>query len=68
MEEVFVPPIIRRFATSTLPHRIVHKTRTVNRNQMTGNRGPLKKSSYIRKKKVGCSLYHGLKNDTITID
>ncbi|EJW78304.1 hypothetical protein WUBG_10787, partial [Wuchereria bancrofti] len=70
MEEVFVPPIIRRCAI-TLSHSTLRKTRTVKSNQMTKNRVLKRRSSCIqhRKEKEARSLrYLNLKNDIITID
>ncbi|EFO22820.2 hypothetical protein LOAG_05668 [Loa loa] len=72
MEEVFVPPIIRKCATTTPSHGILHKTLTAKRNQVIRNRESLtKKSSCVqhrKKKETRCSGYHDLKNVTITID
>ncbi|VIO94684.1 conserved hypothetical protein,hypothetical protein [Brugia malayi] len=70
MEEVFVPPIIRRCAT-TLSHSTVRKTRTVRNNQMMKNRVPKRRSSCIqhrKEKEARCLRHIDLKNDIITID
>lgn len=72
MEEVFVPPIIRRCATTTFSHGHLRKTLTVKRNQMMKNRESLKKSNsciqHRKKKEARCSRYHDLRNEIITID
>ncbi|OZC07276.1 hypothetical protein X798_05696 [Onchocerca flexuosa] len=71
MEEVFVPPIIRRCATTTLSCGTLHKTPTTKCNKVMENRELLKKRSLFaqhhKKKGAQCFRYHGL-NDVITID
>uniref|UniRef100_A0A0R3RTL5 RING-type domain-containing protein n=1 Tax=Elaeophora elaphi TaxID=1147741 RepID=A0A0R3RTL5_9BILA len=71
IEEVFVPPIIRRCATTQSPGTLC-RTLTVKRNRGIKNRESLKKRSspvqHHKKKEARCSRYHDLKNDTIIID
>ncbi|KAM3718645.1 E3 ubiquitin-protein ligase [Dirofilaria immitis] len=70
MEEVFVPPIIRKCAT--LSRGALHKTPIVERSHMMRTRESLKKRSscieYRRKKEARCLRYRDLNNETITIE
>ncbi|KAL3995670.1 Ring finger domain family protein [Acanthocheilonema viteae] len=61
MEEVFVPPVIRKCATTTQFHSTSRKTVAVKHNQVIRNRESLKKrSSYVqhcKKREPRCSRY-----------
>ncbi|VDK84808.1 unnamed protein product [Litomosoides sigmodontis] len=64
MEEVFVPPVVRKCATTTWFRGTSRRIHTVMNNEMVGNR-KLLKSSLVEARSP---RYYDLKNDTIVID
>lgn len=70
MEEVFVPTVIQRCATTKF-HGTSRKIPTVKHNQVISNRETVKRRNsciqHRKKREARCSRYYDL-NDTIIID
>ncbi|CAG9539914.1 unnamed protein product [Cercopithifilaria johnstoni] len=72
MEEVFVPPVIRRCATTTQFHGASRKILAAKHNQVIRNRESLKKRSscvyHLKKREVRCPRLYDLKNNAVTVN